>query len=83
MTPTLSSTAVWIFLLIPQKSVQKKQRFETLFSKKEKTEAVQVGLGRRPILKKGPDTPKNFLLFIFLPHQTILTRNGIYNKIRL
>ncbi len=36
---------------MPQKSVQKKQGFETLPSKKENPGAVQGGLGRRPILK--------------------------------
>jgi MoaA/NifB/PqqE/SkfB family radical SAM enzyme len=38
-------------LQIPQKSVQKKQGFETLSSKEESSGAVQGGLGRRPILK--------------------------------
>ncbi len=39
-----------VFLLIPQKSVQKKHGFETLSSKKENPRAVQGGLGSRPIL---------------------------------
>lgn len=42
------------FSLIPQKSVQKKQVFEKLSSKKENPRAVQGGLGHCPILKKTP-----------------------------
>ncbi|MDQ1351588.1 MAG: hypothetical protein QG657_1893 [Acidobacteriota bacterium] len=49
-----------ILLLIPQKSVQKKQGFEILSSEKEGPGAVQGGLGRRPILKKGSLTSQNF-----------------------
>ena len=43
--------AVTQFLPIPQKSVQKKQEFETLPSKDEGPGTVQRGMGRRPILE--------------------------------
>jgi hypothetical protein len=45
------------FLLIPQKSVQKKQAFEMKPVTSENPRAVQGGLGRRPILKSCPPGP--------------------------
>ncbi len=46
-----------LLLLIPQKSLQKQQGFETLPSKMENPRAVQGGLGRRGV----PWTPEKLL----------------------
>ena len=57
-------------LLMPQKSLQKKQEFETLSSKKEKSVAVQRGLGRRPMKKKRliPVTVGLIVLTFIIPN---------------
>ena len=44
--------------------MQKKQGFGKPSSEKKGPKAVQKGLGRRPILKKGAWTPKNFCLYL-------------------